>query len=131
MDHKVFMYLHYSQLEPTSFIHTLCIAGHENNSTTFNGEPYQQFPCDILGMTITNFVAELKIPVFLDNGITVSIMPKIYYDQHEILHKCHKIPSPDYMVRYTDSDNTKVHFWVVIMLMMVNYITVKVAKLHI
>ena len=30
---------------------------------------------------------------FLDNACTVSVMSKTYYDQHEILYECKKIPS--------------------------------------
>ena len=42
---------------------------------------------------------------------------KSYYDQHEILHKCHKMPYPDYMVRHTGNGDIKVYFWIVIPVM--------------
>ena len=61
------MYMHYRQLEPTSFMHAIYIAGHENISSTFNGETYEQFPYDMLGMTITNAAEEFNIQVFSDD----------------------------------------------------------------
>ena len=62
---------------------------------------YQEFLYDILGMTVEKFMDELNIPVFLDNGCTVYIMPKTYYDKHETRFKCKRNPSPNYMVMHT------------------------------
>ena len=71
-------------------MHTVYIERQEHNSTIFNNEKYQQFPCDMLGMTIENLNWELNILVLLDNGCIVSGMPKSYYDQYGILHNCQK-----------------------------------------
>ena len=60
----------------------------------------------------------MNMPVFLNNGCTVSIMPKSHYDHHEIENKCLKMPTPDFLVIHTCNGNTKVHFWIVILLMM-------------
>ena len=49
-----------------------------NRSTTFN---------EMRGMIIANCVAEMNIPVLLDNSCTVYITPKSYYVQHEISYK--------------------------------------------
>ena len=76
IDYKSLSYLHQEHHESTSFIHSLYIAGEVNNVTTFTGELYQQFSYDMSGITITNFDKKLNISVFLDNGCSVSIMPK-------------------------------------------------------
>ena len=100
---EVFMYVYYSQLEPTSFIHAINIAGHENIPTTFNGEAYQQLPYDSC-MTVEHFMGELNKPVFWIT-VTVSFMPKSYYE-----HKSQEIQYPDYMVMHKDNDYIKVQF---------------------
>ena len=109
-DHKsgIFAYIHYNQLDPTYFIHALYITGHEKNLTIFNGKTYQQFPHGMLDVIIANCRGELNIPVFLDNGCTVSLIPKNYYNSHEILLKCQKMPFPSYMVIYIGSIYVKV-----------------------
>ena len=70
------------------------------------------------GTIILDFVGELSILLFLDNKGTVSIMPKSYYDQHEILHKHQKMLSPDYIIMHTGNCYMKVHFYIVIPSMM-------------
>ena len=55
IDQESFTYIHYTGLDPKSFIHALYITGHENDLTIFNGETYQQLPYDTSGMTVANF----------------------------------------------------------------------------
>ena len=55
-------------------------------------------------MTITNFPGELNIPLYLDNGSTLSIMPKHYYYNHDILHICEKMPVDDISIYPSKSD---------------------------
>ena len=69
---------------------------------------YQQFPHGMLGMTIENFAEELNISVVLKNNCTVSILPLSYYDQHDILHKCEKMWSSNYVVLHTDNSDIKI-----------------------
>ena len=69
-------------------------------------------------MTIVNFVAQLKILLFLDNNCTISIMQKSCYNGNEIMLKCQKIPSADYMIMHTGNGDIKPHFWIVILLVM-------------
>ena len=87
--------------------------GHENNSITFNGKVYQQLPYDMLELTIVNFVGELNIPVFLNNGCMFSILYEHYHDNHEILHICKKMPA-DNIIMHTGNGNIQVHFRIVI-----------------
>ena len=84
--------MHYNQLDPTSFIHAIYIEGQEHNFTIFNNEKYQHFLYDMTCMTVSNFSGELNIQIFLDNGCMLSVMSKSYCDQHEIVHKCQKVP---------------------------------------
>ena len=65
--------------------YAIYIAEHGSNSSTSHSETYQEFLYNTLGMKIENFEGELDIPVFLDNSCTISIIPKIYYEQHKIL----------------------------------------------
>ena len=34
---------------------------------------------------------ELEIPTFIDNGASVNVLPKAFYDKHKILHKLPKV----------------------------------------
>ena len=38
IDEEPFTYSHFDKIEPTSFVHGLSLAGHENNSYGFNSE---------------------------------------------------------------------------------------------
>ena len=69
--------MHYSQLEPVSVRHAIYIVGYKTHFTTFNGETYQQFPYDMLGITITTFTGKVNIPLFSENGCTVPILQKV------------------------------------------------------
>ena len=85
------------------------MTGNENNLTTFSGEVYQQLPYDMSIITIMQCVGELNIQVFLDNGCMFSIMLMHYYDSHNILQRCQKMPA-DNMVMPIGNHNIKVHF---------------------
>ena len=42
-------------------------------------------------------------------------MPKYKYDGHDMLYRCQKVPA-DNIVKYTGNGDIKVHFWLVISL---------------
>ena len=47
---------------------------------TVSNDKDQQFSYDMLVITVANFAGELNIPVCLDNGCTVTVLPKNYCD---------------------------------------------------
>ena len=44
IDYTFFTYTYYNQLDQTFFVHVLYIKGHEDNTTFYNCESYQQIP---------------------------------------------------------------------------------------
>ena len=79
---------------------------------------WKQFPYEESGMTIANFAGELNIPSLFGQWLHSFHIAKSYCDQYEILHKCQEKTSPDHMAMYTCNSDIKVHFWIVISLMM-------------
>ena len=87
--HESFLKIHYNQLEPASFIHALSIAGHKNNSKTFNGDTHQQFPYDLTGMTVQTLWEKLTCQYFWTMVEQGNYQDN--YHSHVILYKCQKI----------------------------------------
>ena len=57
----------------------------------FDGEMYAQFEYDERGNLKAMYKNELEIPMFIDNGASVNVLPKAFYDKHKILHKLLKV----------------------------------------
>ena len=43
------------------FAHAVYLSWHENHSTMFNGELFQQFQCDTYGVPTAHFAGELEL----------------------------------------------------------------------
>ena len=54
---------------------------------------------------------ELEIPTFIDNGASVNVLPKAFYDQHKILHKLPKV-SVNMQPIMTGNGAIPVYFWI-------------------
>ena len=52
---------------------------------------YAQFEYDVGGNLKAVYKNELEIPAFIDNGASVNVLPKAFYDQHKTLHKLPKV----------------------------------------
>ena len=61
-----FIYINYDNSEPLTFINAADLPSHENNSTIFNGEYFQQFEYNEWEITTAYFAGELKILVLLE-----------------------------------------------------------------
>ena len=70
-----FLCTHYSQLDPTSFVHALCIEGHEYNSNLIIVNHINMFHM-IKQLWILQTLLEIEHSSILYNGCTVSVMPK-------------------------------------------------------
>ena len=57
----------------------------------FDGEMYAKFEYDECGNLKAMYKNELEIPAFIDNGASVNVLPKAFYDKHKILHKLPKV----------------------------------------
>ena len=88
IDQETFIQLNYHNIQPNYSICALHITGHESNANIFSSEVFQQYPYDTRGLPITNYVEELNIHIFLDNGCMFPIIQKNIYDRHKILQRC-------------------------------------------
>ena len=106
-DQEFFTYMQQNQLELSSFIHVLYVAGHKSNSIII-GVTYQQFCYDILGMTFVNCTGELNMPVFwtIIYGFQHA---KRLLGQAGNFYKC-QIATPDYIVMSTGNNDMKYTF---------------------
>ena len=57
----------------------------------FDGEMYAQFEYDERGNLKAMYKNELEIPTSIDNGASVNVLPKAFYDKHKILHNLPKV----------------------------------------
>ena len=57
----------------------------------FDGEMYTQFEYSEGGNLKAMYKNELEIPAFIDNGASVNVLPKAFYDKHQILHALPKV----------------------------------------
>ena len=77
----------------------------------FDGEMYAQFEYDEDGNLKTMYKNELEIPAFIDNGASVNVLPKAFYDQHTILHKLPKV-SANMQPIMTGNGAIPAYFWI-------------------
>ena len=54
---------------------------------------------------------ELEIPMFIDNGASVNVLPKAFYDKHKILHKLLKV-SANMQPIMTGNGTIPAYFWI-------------------
>ena len=54
---------------------------------------------------------ELEIPTIIDNGASVNVLPKAFYDQHKILHKLPKV-SANMQPIMTGNGAIPAYFWI-------------------
>ena len=74
---------------------------------------YAQFEYDEQGNLKAMYKNELEIPTFIDNGASVNVLPKAFYDKHKIdlLHKLPKV-SADMQLIMTGNGTIPAYFWI-------------------
>ena len=77
----------------------------------FDGEMYTQFEYDERGNLKAMYKNELEIPMFIENGASVNVLPKAFYDKHEILHKLPKV-SANMQPIMTGNGAIPAYFWI-------------------
>ena len=75
-----------------------------NTATMFNGKVFQQFQCDLRGLTIANHVGKLNIPILLDNGCAFPISTKQFSHSNDILHKYFKLSTYSMVIHDRNGD---------------------------
>ena len=85
-DTETFAYRDQMAGSNTPMVEAVYFDTHKAKKVLFDGEMYAQFEYDEGSNLKAMYKNELEIPTFIDNGASVNVLPKAFYDQHKILH---------------------------------------------
>ena len=117
-DGETFLYEHNDDMEEeklTPMVEAVCLAVDQANKVIFNDNTYAKVTYDEKGHLLALYEsagsdALLEIPIVIDNGASVNVTPKWFYDQNKFLHDLPKQKSylPQINMGNGPIDN---HFW--------------------
>ena len=110
-DTETFVYRDLMAGSNTPMVEAVYFDTHKAKKVLFNGEMYAQFEYDEGGNSKTMYKNELEIPTFIDNGASVNVLPKAFYDHHKILHKLPKV-SANMQPIMTGNGAIPAYFWI-------------------
>ena len=93
-DGETFLYEHNDDMvEPklTPMVEAVCLSADQANKVIFNYNTYAEITYDEKGHLLALYesagsAATLEIPIVIDNGASVNVTPKWFYDQNKLLH---------------------------------------------
>ena len=88
--------------------------------TKINHVPYQTIEYNDKGMFQVKLMEDTQVQIFIDNGVTPSILPLSIYNKYPILQKYPKMES--YTPIHTGGGMIESHFWIEISLKLDNQI---------
>ena len=77
----------------------------------FDRDMYAQIEYNEGGNLKAMYKNELEIPAFIDNGASVNVLPKAFYDEHKILHALPKV-SANMQQIMTGNGAIPAYFWI-------------------
>ena len=95
----------------TPMVEAVYFDTHKAKKVLFDGEMYTQFEYNEGSNLKAMYKNELEIPAFIDNGASVNVLPKAFYDQHKILHKLPKV-SANMQPIMTGNGAIPAYFWI-------------------
>ena len=110
-DMEMFVYRDQMAGSNTPMVEAVYFDTYKAKKVLFDGEMYAQFEYDEDGNLKTMYKNELEIPAFIDNGASVNVLPKAFYDQHTILHKLPKV-SANMQPIMTGNGAIPAYFWI-------------------
>ena len=118
-DGETFLYEHNDDMveeKLTPMVEAVCLSADQADKVIFNDNTYAKITYDEKGHLIALYesagsAAPLEIPVVIDNGASVNVTPKWYYDQNKFLYILPKQKSylPQINTGYGPIDH---HFWI-------------------
>ena len=78
-------------------------------------QPYSMLTYMDDGMMTGTYDNTHDIPIYIDNGLTLNIMPTHFYDNAYYLHHLPKVPTAAKTI-HTGNGPVKTHFWIDILL---------------
>ena len=93
-DEETFLYEHNDDMveeKLTPMVEAVCLSADQPQKVIFNENMYAKIKYDEKGHLLalyesTSSAAPLEIPIVIDNGASVNITSKWFYDQNKILH---------------------------------------------
>ena len=110
-DMETFAYRDQMAGSNTPMVEAVYFDTHEAKKVLFDGEMYTQFEYDERGNLKAVYKNELEIPMFIDNGASVNVLPKAFYDKHELLHRLPKVNANKQHIM-TGNGPIPAYFWI-------------------
>ena len=97
-------------------VEAVCISADQPQKFIFNENTYAEIKYDEKGHLLALYesagsAVSLEIPIVIDNGASVNVMPKWFYDQNKILHT---LPKQKSYLPHINTGNGLIdhHFWI-------------------
>ena len=122
-DEETFLYEHNDDMveeQLTPIVEAVCLSADQPQKVIFNENTYAKIKYDEKGHLLALYesagsAAPLEIPVGIDNGASVNVTPKWFYDQNKILHA---LPKQKSYLPQINTGNGPIdhHFWIDILI---------------
>ena len=108
-DTETFSYTHYDGPNQV-MVQAVYLGNYSRMCADIKGETYSMIDYDPDGSLEGMYDNTYKIPMYVDNGTTVNLMPTTYYEKATFLHHLPKYDATGETIR-TGNGNIAAHFW--------------------
>ena len=108
-DTETFSYAHYDGPNQV-MVQAIYLGNYSRLCANIKGETYSMIDYDLDGSLEGMYDNTYKIPMNVDNGTTVNLMPATYYEQATFLHHLPKYDATGETI-HTGNGNIAAHFW--------------------
>ena len=108
-DTETFSYAHYDGPNQV-MVQAIYLGNYSRLCADIKGETYSMIDYDPDGSLEDMYDNTYKIPMYVDNGTTVNLMPTTYYEQATFLHHLPKYDATGETI-CTGNGNIEAHFW--------------------
>ena len=108
-DTETFSYVHYDGPNQ-AMVQAVYLGNYSRLCADIKGETYSMIDYDPDGSLEGMYDNTYKIPMYMDNGTTVNLMPTTYYEQATFLHHLPKYNATGETIR-TGNGNIAANFW--------------------
>ena len=110
-DTETFVYKSKMTGDSTPMVEAVFFDASKATKVLFDGDMYAQMEYCIGGNLTAMYKNELEIPAFIDNGASVNVLPKAFYDKHKILHTLPKVSANKQQIM-TGNGAIQAYFWI-------------------
>ena len=110
MDTETFMYNDKMKGDSMPMVEAVLLDATKATKVFFEGDMYAQMQYYSSSKLMAMYKNELEIPAFIDNGASVNVLPKSFYDKHEIFHTLPKV-NANKQKTMTGNGSIQAYFW--------------------